>query len=352
MALSSPSDLQAQLDSRSTTIESMEMEISSMRSELAKSANTSANHSEQVSALEEKLDRAERAAGAAQRELVDVRKNLERASEKAVRDGSERTSAETKMRTLYREAEESKKSAEGLLKRVETLEKKLAALTTLHKDSDARRQVSEREHSLLEQDASEMRRKLAALENENLRLREEKDRYRRRETSGDDGGIEELEDEEQQRLKTKIRDLEGEVFELRRGVWKDKRREMNESGPASPGSKFDDIDLNGGPSPWSARRQSQATGMAAGFTNALSSGFSAFTGGGGTGRIESDGLLDDDADDDFDEIAFRKAQEDEAKKQIERVKEIKRGLKDWEGWRMDIVDCRIGAGVGGEIFDV
>ena len=330
----------------------MEMEISSMRSELTKSATTSTNHSEQVSALEEKLDRAERAAGAAQRELVDVRKSLERASEKAVRDGSERTSVETKMRTLDREAEESRKSAEESLKRVETLEKKLAALTTLHKDSDTRRQASERQHSLLEQDASEMRRKLAALENENLRLREEKDRYRRRETSGDDGGIEELEDEERQRLETKVRDLEGEVFELKRGVWKDKRREMSEFEPASPGSKFDDIDLNGGPSPWSARRQSQAAGMAAGFTNALSSGFSAFTSGGGAGRSESDGLLDDDADEDFDENAFRKAQEDEAKKRIERVKEIKRGLKDWEGWRMDIVDCRIGAGVGGEIFDV
>ena len=330
----------------------MEMEISSMRSELTKSTTTSTNRSEQVSALEEKLDRAERAAGAAQRELVDVRKSLERAREKAVRDGSERTSAETKMRTLDREAEESRKSVEESLKRVETLEKKLAALTTLHKDSDARRQASEREHSLLEQDASEMRRKLAALENENLRLREEKDRYRRRETSGDDGGIEELEEEERQRLETKVRDLEGEVLELKRGVWKDKRRETSEFGPASPGSKFDDIDLNGGPSPWGTRRQSQAAGMAAGFTNALSSGFGAFTGGSGAGRSESDGLLDDDEDEEFDENAFRKAQEDEAKKRIERVKEIKRGLKDWEGWRMDIVDCRIGAGVGGEIFDV
>ena len=330
----------------------MEMEISTLRSQLSKGTSTSSSHSEQVSALEGKLDRAERAAGAAQRELLDVRKSLERASEKAVRDGSERTSAETKIRTLGREAEESKKSAEEAIKRLETLGKKLAALTTLHKDADTRRQASERQHSLLERDVSEMRRKLATLENDNLRLREERDRHSKRETSGDDGGVDELEDEERQRLESEVRSLEGEVYELRRGVWKDKRREMSDSGPTSPGSKFDDIDLNGGPAPWGAGRQSQAAGMASGFTNAISSGFSAFTGGGGGGRKESDSLLDDDMDEDFDEDAFRRAQEDESKQLIERVKEIKRGLKDWESWRMDIVDCRVGAGVGGEIFDV
>ena len=330
----------------------MEMEISTLRSQLTKSTSTSTGPSEQVAALEEKLDRAERAAGAAQRELIDVRRNLDRASEKAVRDGSERTSAETKIRTLSREAEKSRKVAEDSLKRIETLERKLAALTNLHKDSDGRRQASEKQHSLLEKDASEMRRKLAALENENLRFREERDRYRRREVTGDDGGLDELEDEERQRLESKVRSLEGEVFDLKRGAWKDKRHKLSESGPVSPGSKFDDIDLGGGPSPWAARRQSQAAGMASGFTNALSSGFSAFTGSGGAGRRESDSLLDDDGVVDFDEEAFRKAQEEEARKRIERVKDIKRGLKDWEGWRMDIVDCRVGAGIGGEIFDV
>ena len=328
------------------------MEISNLHSQLTKSTTTSSGYSEQVSALEDKLDRAERAAGAAQRELLDLRKSLIRASEKAVRDGSERTSAETKIRSLSREAEESARSAGESLKRVELLEKKLAALTTLHKESDIRRQASERQQTLLEEEANDMRRKLAALENENLRIREERDRYCKRDASGDDGGVDELEDEERQRLESKVRNLEGENFELRKGAWKDRRREVNEPGQTSPVSKFDDVDLSGGPSPWGARRQSQAAGMASGFTNALSSGFSAFTGGSGGGRRDSVGLLDDDADEDFDEDAFRKAQEEEGRKRIERVKEIKRGLRDWEGWRMDLVDCRVGAGVGGEIFDV
>lgn len=328
----------------------MEMEISILRAQLNKSSNNTDTHSEQVSALEDKIKRAEGAAGAAQRELMDVKKSLERASERAVREGSERTSTDAKVRSLGREAEESKKSAEDSMKRVETLEKKLAALTTLHKDADGRRQAGEKERERLEKEASDMRRRLAGLENENLRLREERERARKREASGaDDDGVDELEDEERTRLESKVRGLEGEVYELRRGVWRDKRREFGvpeEDGMTSPGSKFDDVDLTGG-SP-SYRRQSMAGGRGSSFANVLSSGFNAFTGG--EPREHHD--VFDGGDDDFDEDAFRIAQEEEARKRVERVKEVKRGLKDWEGWRMDIVDIRVGGGGAGEIFDV
>ena len=328
----------------------MEMEISNLRSQLEKSISSTGTHSEQVSALEEKLERAERAAGAAQRELSDVRRSLERASEKAVKEGSERTSNETKIRSLGREAGESKKQTEESLQRVDTLEKKLAALTNLHKDADGRRQAGERERERLEKEASEVRRRLAGLENENLRLREERERARKREASGaDDGGIDELEDDERRRLESKVRSLEGEVYELRRGVWREKRREIGsvdgDDGPASPGSKFDDVDLSGGTP--SYRRQSTTGPRGSSFQNVISSGFNALTGGGGRDSLETF-----DADDDFDEDAFRLAQEEEARKRVERVREVKRGLKEWEGWRMDIVDVRAGGGGAGEIFDI
>ena len=328
----------------------MEMEISNLRARLDRSASSSTTHSEQVSAFEDKLDRAERAAGAAQRELIDVKKSLERASEKAVKEGSERTSNDAKIRSLGCEAEESKKSAEESLKRVETLEKKLAALTNLHKESDGRRQAGERERERLEKEAADMRRRLAGLENENLRLREERERTRKREASGaDDEGVDELEDEERRRLESKVRGLEGEVYELRRGVWRDKRRELgsaDEDGMMSPSSKFEDVDLAGG-SP-SYHRQSMAGARGSSFSNVLSSGFSAFT---GSGARESQDAFDN-GDDDFDEDAFRLAQEEEARKRVERVREVKRGLKDWDGWRMDIVDVRVGGGGAGDIFDV
>ncbi len=329
----------------------MELEISNLRTQHERHTSSSSSHTEQISALEDKLDRAERAAGAAQRELADVKKNLDRASEKAVKEGSERTSVETKIQTLGRETEEAKKNAEESMKRVETLEKKLSTLTTLHKESDARFQARSRERDRFEKEAAELRSRLASMENENLRLRDEHQRRKKSEASGvDDEGVDELEDEERKRLEAKVRELETDVFELRRGVWRDKRKELDpeneENGMTSPSSKFDDVDLSGGPS--SFRRQSVTATKGQSFSDVLSSGFSAFTGGGGRGSLE----LDDGDDGGFDEEAFRRAQEEEARKRVERVREIKRGLKDWEGWRMDIVDSRVGGGGAGEIFDV
>ena len=58
----------------------------------------------------------------------------------------------------------------------------------------------------------------------------------------------------------------------------------------------------------------------------------------------------DDEDDDFDPEAFRLAQEEEAKRRVERVKEIKRGLEKWKGWRIDIAELRqAGAAAGGYV---
>ena len=57
----------------------------------------------------------------------------------------------------------------------------------------------------------------------------------------------------------------------------------------------------------------------------------------------------------FDEAAFAQAQrEEEARKMVEHVREVKRKLKDWQGWRLDLVDIRRGGnGFGvGDIFEV
>ena len=333
----------------------MELELSSLRAQISKSSSSGDSHQEQISALEEKLRRAEGAAGAAQRELLDLRRNLDRASEKAVKDGTARISTETKLKSLEREAADSKKSAEESIARVDMLEKKLAALTNLHKEAEARRQAGDRTRDRLENEVAKLRKRSAALENENLRLREERERTRRKDASSadaaDDDDLDELEDEERRRFQHRIRDLEGEVSDLRRGIWRDKRRELDAgNGPGSPNGNFDEIDLSG-PSP-SYRRPSMTTsnqGRVSDFTNVLTSGFNALTGG-GLGADDHDGLLDDD----FDEGVYRQAQEDEAKKEKDRLEGIKAELKQWEGWRMDIADSRVGTvekGMG-EIFEI
>ncbi|MCJ1294487.1 hypothetical protein MMC34_006045 [Xylographa carneopallida] len=345
-----PTDLLAQLDSKSTTIESMEMEISNLRAQLEKHASLADSHAEQITALEEKLTRAERAAGAAQRALSDVRKNLDRASEKAVKEGSERTSAETRIRALTREADISNQSAVESLKRVDTLEKKLAALTNLHKESDSRRQIGDRERETVEKATGELNKKMVGIENENLILREERERLKKKSISGGgaEEGLNELEGEERVRLEARVRELEGEVFDLRRGTWKEKKRELqsgHEGISRCSGGGFDEVDL-GGPVGL-MRRQSLRPSIGQGLATVLSNGFSAFTGGGERPSAE---LVDDD--DGFDEDAFRQAQEEEARRRVERVREVKRGLNDWKGWRMDLVDTKVGGEGAGDIFDV
>ncbi|RSL73609.1 hypothetical protein CEP53_000682 [Fusarium sp. AF-6] len=338
MSLSTPpADLKAELDAKSATIESMEIEISKLRTQAERHASGSSSEKEQITALEDKLARAEAAAGKAQRELQDLKRNLERTTEKAVREGSERTSAETKLKTLEHELEESNNARDELEKKVEALEKKATTLTTLHKEQDSRLQALKKEKEKAERDATDLRSKLEKLESENTKLRS------RRSLEGggglDDEGVDELEDEERQKLQRKIRALESEVHELRSGAWIGKRRELEATSPG-----FHDVDLSPGHA--ISPTQRRKSGPGGGIGDFLTSGLNALAGG------NDDEFLDDD-DMDFDEDAFRKAQEEESKKRIERIKEIKRSLKHWEGWRLDIVENRRGGNEGvGEIFDV
>lgn len=166
-----------------------------------------------------------------------------------------------------------------------------------------------------------------------------------------------------------MRELEAEAAELRRGVWRDRRRglqpELGADAGGEAASEFDDVDLSGGP-PSPRRAPAPSFRGASSLQDVIASGISAFTGAGlggrrgsagaGAGarqppRRQSLGLLgsDDGSEVAFDEEAFRAAREEEDRKRIERVREVKRGLKRWEGWRADVVDVR--AGMGG-VFDV
>ncbi|KAJ5472726.1 hypothetical protein N7530_006727 [Penicillium desertorum] len=376
---SPPADLVRQLESKSATIESMELEISNLRAQVTSQTSSNEAHESQVAALEEKVSKTQSALDQSQRELADTKQALTRASEKAVKEGVDKTSTETLIKNLQREIEEYKNEKSESEKKIETLDKKLQAMGNLHKESEARHQTRLRESEKSDKEIAVMRKKIASIENENLRLREESDRIRTRQTGGgaDDDALDELEDEERQRLERRIRELEGEVFDLRRGVWQEKRQEMEhypDDGP-SPASgdaanAFDDVDLVGG-RPDHARRRSMAQQQHSSFSTVLSSGFAAFTGAGGNrarasssnpshppgtrGSLEL--VSEENFDDEFDEGAFARAQaEEEGRKRVEWVRNIKSKLHDWNGWRLDLVDSRAGAegaGVGmGEIFEV
>lgn len=146
--------------------------------------------------------------------------------------------------------------------------------------------------------------------------------------------------------------------------------------------EYEDVDLNGPYTPRLKDRLGSLPRQSSTFQDVITSGISAFTGrpreqivGKGNadnigkrsleqhrllcavilsenradsssarGRKQSLGLLSDDGG--FDEDAFRLAQEEDAKRRVERVKEIKRGLDSWKGWRVDSKEMRL-QGVGG-----
>ena len=216
-----------QLESKSTTIEAMELEISNLRAQLTSQSSSNSAHENQLAALETKVSDGQTALEKAQRELADTKQALTRASEKAVMEGVDKTSTETLIKTLQREIEELKSEKGESDKKIETLDKKLQAMGNLHKESETRHQARLRESEKADKETAVLRKKLASIENENLRLREERDRMRKRDAGGaDDEALDELEDEERQRLERRIRDLEGEVFDLRRGVWEERRQEL------------------------------------------------------------------------------------------------------------------------------
>ncbi|KAJ5753961.1 uncharacterized protein N7511_008114 [Penicillium nucicola] len=377
---SPPADLARQLESKSATIEAMELEISNLRAQVTSQTSSNDEHETKVAALEEKVSKAQTDLDKSHSELEHTKQALTRATEKAAKEGVDKTSTDTLIRNLQREIEEHKTEKAESEKKTEALDKKLQAMANLHKETEARHQTRQRESEKSEKEIAVMRKKLASIENENLRLREERDRVRTRETSGgaDDEALDELEDEERQRLERRIRELEGEVFDLRRGVWQEKRHELSEHypedgpsvGAGDAANAFDDVDLVGG-RPDHARRRSMGQQQHSSFSTVLSSGFAAFTGAGGNcarasssnpshppgtrGSLEL--VSEENLDDEFDEDAFARAQaEEEARKRVEWMRNIKSKLRDWNGWRLDLVDSRAGAegaGVGmGEIFEV
>ena len=303
--------------------------------------------------MESQVEKANHNADSTAKELADLKKNLERASERAVAEGSSRSSAETRLAQLEAELGTAKRSADEATRRAEILEKKIETLTTLRRESDARSQAKVAEMQKQDREARELRARVTALGNENARLRDEAMRRRKLEADGDaDAGLEELEDEERMKMKSRIRALEEEVFELRRGVWREKRRDL-QPGLDDGAAGFDDIDLSASSSsPWKSHAPPGGQ-RGSTFQDVINSGISAFTGGNrrasiGSGakqshppRKQSLGFLSEDDDEfEFDEEAFRLAQEEEAKKRVERIKEVKRGLKNWDGWRCDLVDVR------------
>ncbi|KAF2864609.1 hypothetical protein BDV95DRAFT_613420 [Massariosphaeria phaeospora] len=361
---SSIDDLNAQVASKSATIESLELEISNINKQATDQTSKTNALQTQISTLESSLQKAEQDASSTKTELSDLKTNLDKAGEQAAKEGSDRDSAQTRIAQLEAELGAANRKASDSMSRAELLEKKIETLTQLHRDNDARNQSRLQEHKKVEREAAELRTRVTGLSNENARLREAEQRRRKADLGNiEDSSVQELVDEERDRLLVKVRELEEENFELRRGVWRDHRRSMQPSlDDPHDGSAFDEVDLS---TTTPSRQAAAANRQGSSFQDYINSGISAFTGQpvaaaaaahrrsdaasqGKPGRLREASLGSMDSFE-FDEDAFRKAQEEDQKKRIERVREIKRGLPGFKGWRADFVDVR--AGLGG-VFEV
>lgn len=343
----SPPELTEQLASKTSTIESLELELSNLRNQLNISQSNITSHEATIKELEQRATSAEEATETARKELDTFKESIQNAdTEKSKSEDEDPAALQQRITVLESDLRTAQSSADTAAQRATSLEQKIETLTKLHKEAAAASANREKEIKDLK-----------------TRLKGAPTDSRKSIDAGDD--LSDLEDEERSKLHTRIRELEAENFDLRRGVWREKRQALQpdihgSEGETSPA--YEDIDLN---TPYGAQKaRQQLPGRGSSFQDVLASGISAFTGRdrkrsieqqpyGAHGRKQSLSLLSEDA---FDEDAFRLAQEEEAKRRVERIREVKRGLEQWRGFRVDLVDLRKG-GLGGgaatgPVFDV
>lgn len=345
-------ELNEQLSLKTSTIESLELELSNLRNQYNMSQSTVSSHEATMTDLEQRAITAEAASSAAKQETETLKQSMANTSAETDKNEDEDPVVlQKKITLLESDLRTAQASADSASQRATSLEQKIEALTKLHKDSTTATISREKE-------VKDLKSRIASLE---ISKSHKKSRSTTDALGADDETLSDLEDEERENLHTRIRELEAEAFDLRRGVWREKRQALQpgltgDGGDISPG--YEDVDLNGvQQNPYASARPVPGSRGTSTFQDVLQSGLNAFTGRdsrrsndpaqqdgqGGRARGQSLGLLSEEG---FDEDAFRVAQEDEAKKRVERIREVKRGLDQWRGWKVDIADMR-GGGLGG-----
>jgi hypothetical protein len=349
------------LSSKTSTIESLELELSSAQTQLSNAESTISTRDAELAELRSQIATLEASAKETADQITELQSQLSANAKDSSESSQGSKEAESRIALLTSQLATSQRDASASAARIAALEKKAETLTTLHKEAEARHQS-----------------RVEALVTENAKIKRDATSRSHRTASAaqgvdaDDAVLEDLEDESRAELERRIRALEEENSDLKRGMWRDRRREMqpgmHDGGDGSNG--FDEVDLSSGGgflgSPVGRRGSTRSPYRGTStFSDVLNSGISAFTGqsspamgrrrgesaaGVGGPRKASLGLLEDEDEFAFDEDAFRKAQEEEGRKRIERVREVTRGLEGWRGWRVDLVDVRGGVGAG--VFDV
>lgn len=333
------SDLSAELKSKTSMIEELELELSKVRNQLNGLQTTVGERDTSAKESEERFQAAETQTASYKQELNALKVSMAFPSDETNAANEDPEALTKRITVLESDLRTANSTLDAAASRASSLEQKIEALTKLHRDVNTASQSKDRE--------------LVDLRDQ-LRKRDRPSHVR------DASEFELGEDEtETGSLQTRIRALEAENFDLRRGVWRDKRAELQPGmDDAARTGEYEDVDLHTTP----YRGGGVPTRQSSSFQDVLASGINAFTGRSahaetshGHARNQSMGLLDED-DGEFDEDAFRLAQEEDARRRIERVKDVKRGLEKWRGWRIDVAEVRQQQGVGngdrGPVFEL
>ncbi|KAI7686757.1 hypothetical protein KC353_g20483, partial [Hortaea werneckii] len=340
-------DLSAQLANKTSTIESLELELSNLRNQVNGLQTSLSERDASVKDLEGKVQTAETASDAYKQQIEELKTTLAASPQKTEgeegKDEKETNSKETadddqpsketfttRITLLESDLRTATTNLTTAQDRAQSLEQKIETLTKLHREATSAQTGKDAELTDLRQQVQQLSHRRGGGGEERKGNAQDKDAA---------GDFELSEDEtETGILQAKVRALEAENFDLRSGVWREKRAAlqpgMNDD-DYHQSSAYEDVDLN--TSPHRGRRESAALHPSApparqssSFQDVLRSGISAFrgdengaSGGGGGGpyahgRQQSLDLLEDDDGDSFDPEAFRRAQEEEGKRRIER----------------------------------
>ena len=314
-------ELVEQLATKDSTIQSLELDISNLRNQITTLESSLSERDASTKELTERAATAEAQTETVKQELDALRVSISFPSDETASAKDDPEALTKRISVLESDLRTANSSLEAAAQRATSLEQKIEALTKLHKESNVSSQAKDRELTDLRSQLQRKNQRTSHVRPDNL----------------EDFELSESETEAGQ-LQARLRALEAENFDLRRGVWRDKRAELQ------PGMNDDgfleDVDLHT-PDGLNRHRGSLPRQTST-FQEVITSGINAFTGRERTqqprDRAQSIGLMSDDGG--FDEEAFRLAQEEEQKRRLERIKDVKRGLDQWKGWRVDIADLR------------
>lgn len=295
------------LKSKEDLIELMEMEISKLRLDVEKSSKPLTDAQSRATSLEGQLLEAERTTSVLTVQVDELKQKLEKAAGRLVSEGAARESAEAKLRAKDAQVDKLEAMVKKLETQIGSWEKDHGTLKHLYKETDSLAQSAQARAATLE------------AQNEQLekRVQELRAIVTKREPGSmqsDDDILDTLEEDEHSKLRRRIRELESLLEDSH-----------SRTGSTNKSHAYHNHH--------SHRRKNSEK---AGFTEVQFLGnFPTFEGdddflpssedeagdAGGGGRMDS---------------ALARAEEE--KKRQQKIQEIKKGLEQWRGHRLDLTN--------------